>query len=76
MFAVILRLWLAVGNSHCAVCILQNTMFPNGVCLKLANKMAEMAKSHIITPEPIEFIDKGELIRQHLGNISDSSVTW
>ena len=46
----------AVGNSHCAVYILQNMMLPNDVHLKLADKMAEMSKSHIVTPEPIDFM--------------------
>lgn len=46
----------AVGSNDRAAHILQNAMFPNDVHLKLADKMAEMAKSHIITPEPIEFM--------------------
>lgn len=46
----------AVGNSNCADHILQNMMFPNYIHLKLADKMAEMGKSCIITLEPISFM--------------------
>jgi len=46
----------ALGNSHRAVYVWQNMMFPNDIRLKLADKMAEIAKSHMITPDPVGFM--------------------